>query len=46
MGPDGQVINVGGTIVPTPRDTTGMIEQVTDANKTARGKVSYGNMRI
>ncbi|OWF42952.1 Afadin [Mizuhopecten yessoensis] len=34
FGPDGQVINVGGAIQPSPRlEATGMIDQVTDANR-------------
>ncbi|XP_033728902.1 titin-like isoform X5 [Pecten maximus] len=34
FGPDGQVISVGGAIQPSPRiEATGMIDQVTDANR-------------
>ncbi|XP_021368961.1 titin homolog [Mizuhopecten yessoensis] len=47
FGPDGQVINVGGAIQPSPRlEATGMIDQVTDANRFFGKDVILGSLTI
>ncbi|XP_069107567.1 uncharacterized protein [Argopecten irradians] len=47
FGPDGQVISVGGAIQPSPRiEATGMIDQVTDANRIFGKDVILGSLTI